>query len=130
MVAAKRMRSIRRPRIGASHDRGPGRKQARISAIAAAQVLDRPRPVGERPEHVHQHHLPVEAGEVVAEERLDDHALVGLEALLERPPQRPRRPPLRPTSGEKVSAGEPSRSPGIRKRPGATDAAAAREAAR
>ena len=34
------------------------------------------------------------------------------------------------TSGEKVSAGEPSRSPGIRKRPGPTAAAAAREAAR
>ena len=58
---------------------------------------------------------------MVAEERLDHHALVGVEALLEA------RATASPTgccagrgSGEKVSAGEPSRSPGIRKRPGAT----------
>ena len=97
-----------------------------------AQVLDRARAVVDGAERVDQHDLTVEAGEVVAEEGCDDDALVGLEALLEGAPERggrARRSGFR--SGEKVRAGEPSRSPGIRKRPGATlERPAAREAAR
>ena len=115
------MRSIRRPRIGASQRVRAGAERGEDVGHRAAQVLDRARAVVDRAERVDQHHLPVEPGEVVAEERLDHHALVGLEAPLER---RARASPtaLRAGrgSGEKVSAGEPSRSPGIRKRPGAT----------
>ena len=69
----------------------PGRKQARISAIAARRSSTARGPVVDRAERVDQHHLPVEPGEVVAEERLDHHALVGLEALLEGAPERARR---------------------------------------
>ena len=96
-----------------------------------AQVLDGARAVVDGAERVDQHDLAVEAGEVVAEERVDDDALVGLEALLEGAPERGGGPALGAGSGEKVRAGEPSRSPGIRKRPGATDERpAARAAAR
>ena len=56
-----------------------------------AQVLDGARAVVDGAERVDQHDLPVEPGEVVAEERPDDDALVGLEALLEGAPERVRR---------------------------------------
>ena len=73
------------------------RRQPRVPAGAeagedlghrGAQVLDRARPVVDGAERVDQHHLPVEPGEMVAEERRDHHALVGLEAPLEGAPER------------------------------------------
>ena len=53
-----------------------------------AQVLDGARAVVDGAERVDEHDLAVEAGEVVAEEGVDDDALVGLEALVEGAPER------------------------------------------
>ncbi len=75
----------REPRVGAGAERGQDVGHRR------AQVLDRARAVVDGAERVDQHHLPVEPGEVVAKERLDHDALVGVEALLERAPERRRR---------------------------------------
>ncbi|MPL67378.1 hypothetical protein SDC9_13069 [bioreactor metagenome] len=44
------------------------------------QILERRGPGMDRAEHVDQHHLPVDAGEMLAEEGLDHLVLVGLEA--------------------------------------------------
>ena len=66
----------------------PGAEAGEDLGHRGAQVLDRARAVVDGAERVDQHHLPVEPGEVVAEERGDHHALVGLEALLEGAPER------------------------------------------
>ena len=87
----------------------------------AFEVGHRAGPGIQRLHGVDQHDLPVEPGDVLAEERLDHMRLVGLVAPLHHRLQRPGPRPAarsRPGSGAKVSAGEPSRSPGIRKRPG------------
>ena len=75
-------------------------------------------------ERIDQHDLPVEAGEMALEERPHHHVLVGLEPPPHHGGERARgRRSLAVRrcghcSGEKVSAGEPARSPGMRKRPG------------
>ena len=48
-----------------------------------AEIVDRGRPGMDRAQGVNEDHLPVDPGEVVAEEGFDDLALVGLEAALE-----------------------------------------------
>jgi hypothetical protein len=97
-----------------------GRKQARMLGQRTLQVRHRGRAGVQRLHGIDQHDLPVEAGDVLAEERLYDMRLVGLVAALHHGAQRARlRAALRQGgSGAKVSAGEPSRSPGIRNRPG------------
>ena len=77
---------MRRPRIGAIHGARRGGSRPRITGHRGAQVLDGARAVVDGAEGVDQHDLAVEAGEVVAEERVDDDALVGLEALAEGAP--------------------------------------------
>ena len=72
--------------VGAIHGRSPGAEAGEDTGHRGAQVLDGARAVVDGAD-VDQHGLAVEAGEVVAEERVDDDALVGLEALLEGAPE-------------------------------------------
>ena len=58
----------------------PGRKHLRIASMRALQVGERAGAGVDGGERVDQHDLPVEAGEVVAEERLHHVRLVALEA--------------------------------------------------
>ena len=98
----------------------PGRKAARISVSGAFEIGHGAGAGIQRLHGIDQHDLAVEPGDVFAEERLHDMRLVGLVAPLHHGVQRAGRGRLSPSaaSGAKVSAGEPSRSPGIRKRPG------------
>ena len=100
----------------------PVRKQARI--VGQRRLRGRCTACGpgvERGERVDQHDLAVEAGEVVAEERPHhDRPYRPRSAAPSWRRGEPRRDLAvgRESSGAKVSAGEPSRSPGMRKRPG------------
>ena len=111
---------MRREKRSANEAAAPGRKQARISASARSRSASAAGAGIERLQRVDQHDLPVEPRDVLAEERLHHMRLVGLVAPLHHGGSEPgrARPSLGPASGAKVSAGEPSRSPGIRKRPG------------
>ena len=99
----------------------PGRKQARISVSARSRSATAGGTGIDRLHGVDEHDLAVEPGDVLAEERFDHMRLVGLVAPLHHGGKRARGGcAFRQAggSGAKVSAGEPSRSPGIRKRPG------------
>ena len=99
----------------------PGRKQREDRLHGALQIgAARAAPALTRRERIDQHDLPVEAGEVIAEERLHDVRLVALEAARQHGAERAARvaPIAAGGSGKKVSSGEPARSPGSRKRPG------------
>ncbi len=103
----------------ASQPARPSRKAERISASAVSSAATASRPAFSASQHVDQHDLAIEPGEVIAEERPDHGRLIGLVAALIMAASEPARIAPSPiSSGEKVSAGEPSRSPGIRKRPG------------
>ena len=97
-----------------------GAKRAHHLGQRVFEIAHRRRAGIQRAERVDQHDLPVEPAEMVAEERLHDMRLIGLVAPLHHRRERSRRrlDVLLDGSGAKVSAGEPSRSPGIRKRPG------------
>ena len=119
-MAANRMRSIRRETRPLSQLVRPRRKAARIVGQRRLEIGDRRRAGVERLERVDQDDLPVEAGEMIAEERPHHGGLIGLVAPRHHRGERARAASRRRarSSGEKVRAGEPSRSPGIRKRPG------------
>ena len=74
----------------------------------------------QRREHVDQHDLAIEPREMIAEEGPHHMRFIGLVAPLHHRPERARAKLSCPpgSSGAKVSAGEPARSPGMRKRPG------------
>ena len=80
LVAANRMRSIRRVTRPLSQPVRPSRKAARISASASSSVGHRRRAGVERLQRIDQHDLAVEAGEVLAEERAHHRGLIGLVA--------------------------------------------------
>ena len=85
------------------------------------EIGERGRAGVQRRQRVDQHDLPVEPGEMIAEERPHHMRLIGLVAALHHRRERAgrdRRRRRRAAIGAKVSAGEPSRSPGIRNRPG------------
>ncbi len=65
---------------------GPERPQETGERLA--QIIERTRPGMDRPQHIHQHHLPVDAGEMGAEKRFHHLRLVGVEAAGEFARQR------------------------------------------
>ncbi len=121
----------------AAKDRGqkaiaPGAEGGQHLGHGAAQILHRLRALMDRPQHIDQHDLPVDPGEMVAKERLHDARFVGVVAPLHLAPQAAARRRWRAgAAGAKVSTGLPARSPGNRNRPGVqSDQPAARAACR
>ena len=80
LVAANRMRSMRRAMRLTAADWRPARKQREHAGQCRLRSATAAGPAVERAQRVDEHDLPVEAGEVIAEEGLHDVRLVGLEA--------------------------------------------------
>ena len=105
------------------------RKQRRAAGAKGLQhfgqrvfeIAHRRRAGIQRRQRVDEHDLPVEPREMIAKEGTHDMRLIGLVAPLHHRGERgmrrvPRLP--RPAAARRSGPGEPSRSPGIRKRPG------------
>ena len=112
---------MRRGRMADSQVLAPGPEAPEDRLHAVLQIGQRAGAGVDGGQRVDQHDLPVEAGEVVAEERLHHVRLVALEAARQHGAEAAAlvggRPPVG-GSGKNVSRGEPARSPGSRKRPG------------
>ncbi len=134
MVAANSTRSARGAKKRDSSELRPMFRLSRTASMASSRFGERGRPRIDGREHVDQHDLAIDPLEVVAEEGRHDLRLVGLEPPLHQPREAVRVDRVgRRSRGAKVSAGEPARSPGIRKRPGgvvATDSGRPRSAVR
>ena len=112
---------MRGRKIEASRDGAAGAEGAHDLGQRVLEIGERGRAGVERGERVDQHDLPVEPGEMIAKERPHDMRLIGLVAARHHRGERARMRShrrRRARIGAKVSAGEPSRSPGMRKRPG------------
>ena len=113
LVAANRMRSIRRVTRPLSQLVRPRRKEERIAASAVSRSATAALPGIERGERVDQHDLAVEAGEVIAEERPHDHRLIGLVAARHHAGERAhglvRRSKAERREGQRRRAGEVAR---------------------
>ena len=100
--------------------RWPGPERLEHGCERALQIRRRLRAAVERAEHVDEHDLPVEPAEVIAKERPHDMLHVAVVAARHHGGERAalRRRVRRQRKRKNVSSGEPSRSPGMRKRPG------------
>ena len=99
-----------------------GAERAEDIGHRAAGLLDRAGALMERAQQIDQHDLPVDPGEMRAEEGPHDLALVGLEAARHLRVQAAAPAPPASGRGAKVTTGAPSRSPGSRNRPGVQSA--------
>ena len=87
LVAANSSRSMRRGRTADSQVLAPGPEAPEDRLHAALQIGQRAGAGVDGGERIDEHDLPVEAGEVVAEERLHHVRLVALEAARQHGPQ-------------------------------------------
>ena len=119
LVAAKRMRSMRRETRPLSQPARPRRKAARMSASAASSSAIAAGPALSASSASTSTICRSRRAKWSRKNGPHHRALIGLVAPRHHGGEGTRGSTLAPvTSGEKVSAGEPSRSPGMRKRPG------------
>jgi len=110
-----------RPKQTAEQRAAPDPETIQDSGQRRLEVVQRFRSGVERRQRIDQNDLAIKPREMIAKEGTNHDVLIGLVTPAHHRPQRPvgRDPVDGSCSGANVSAGEPARLPGIRKRPGA-----------